>query len=111
MFGHCGQNMHGQAVGLREINGGEFDASFHQVADKSDIAGQSVKFAMISVAPCTRHAVSALASAGRSFFLPDSTSLNSPTSFQRPPFRKSVTAVRCASSPKPEMPCFSVLTR
>jgi hypothetical protein len=39
---------------------------------------------MMSSAPCTRHAAGALASSGRSFF-PDSTSLNSPTSFQRPP--------------------------
>jgi hypothetical protein len=36
--------MNGQAVGLREIDGNELDASFHQIRDKGDVAGQAVEF-------------------------------------------------------------------
>jgi hypothetical protein len=43
--------------------------------------------AITSLALCLRHAFSAFSSSGRSLRLPDSTSVNSATSFQRPPLR------------------------
>jgi DDE superfamily endonuclease len=64
-----------------------------------------------SLAPYARQAWMALASIGRSERLPLSTSTNSFTSDQLPPFRKSATALRCASMPSPDFPCLSVETR
>src|SRR5262245_59129013 len=53
----------------------------------------------------------ASASFRRSVFFPLSTSTNSFTSDQLPPFRYSATALRCASMPRPDLPCRSVETR
>src|SRR5690242_2026062 len=66
---------------------------------------------MTSLAPISRQSWNAFASSGRSAFLPLSVSLNSFTSCQLPPLRKSSTAVRCASMPRPLLPWRIVETR
>ena len=68
-------------------------------------------FATTSVAPWMRHEASARCSSGRSFRRPLSTSTCSATNLQRPPFRNSATAWRCASRPRPLRPCRAVDTR
>ena len=65
--------------------------------------------AMIRRALCRRQAASAACSCGRSLRPPLSTSVNSATGWT--PFRCASTAARCASSPRPDLPCLSVLTR
>jgi hypothetical protein len=59
VLGDCGENVHGQAVGLREIDGGELHASFHQRADKGYVTRQSVElfddeFCAMHAARCRR---------------------------------------------------------
>jgi hypothetical protein len=67
--------------------------------------------ATISRAFVLRHASSAFANSGRSLRRPLSTSTNSWVSCQCPPSKKALTFSRCASKPRPERPCRSVLTR
>ena len=43
MLGDGGQNVDGQPVGLGHIASDEVRAALHQICDKSDVAGQSVK--------------------------------------------------------------------
>jgi hypothetical protein len=58
----------------------------------------------------SRQSANAAAICGRSFFLPDSISVNSPTSAPRAPATCRETASRCASRPSPEAPYCAVDT-
>jgi len=62
-------------------------------------------------APWMRQAAIAFRSSGRSFFLPLSTSTNSPTTCHRSPLRKFTTEFLWAAMPSPDSPCRVVETR
>jgi hypothetical protein len=102
---------HGHPVRVRHVGGHEIDARLLQAEQEVRVAGQPVELGDDERRAVQRQVRIAFANSGRSLRLPLSTSVNSSTSDHAPPFRKSVTAFRCASSPKPERPCRSVLTR
>jgi hypothetical protein len=43
VFGDCGQNVYGEAVGLREVHGREVNFGFHQAGYEVDVAYQTVE--------------------------------------------------------------------
>src|ERR1700738_3945261 len=98
MVANCSPNVHAgggrslivlyaQLSPAVHVAGHEIDLALHQAADEMDVGGNRSSFAMTSFALCFRQAVRAFSSSGRSERLPLSTSVNSPTSFHRPPFK------------------------
>ena len=51
MLGDSREDMHGQPVGLWEVDRDELDAAFHEVRDECDVTGEPVQLRDNSVAP------------------------------------------------------------
>lgn len=102
-------NSYSSACGLStEIN--RTDDSIN-VAMKINRLASLSSLAISKVASCFPHASSTCDRTGLSFFLPDSTSVNSATMVILVVAAKSRTALRCASRPRPLLPCLFDETR
>ena len=105
MLGDGREDVNGQSVRGRHIDGHEVDAAFHQIRDEGDVAGQPVE-----PGDNQRGAVlAALVERGLEL-RPDSTSVNSDRRRAAGPICRA-TAARCASIPRPLAPWRSVETR
>jgi hypothetical protein len=87
VFGNGCQDMHRQPVGLREVYRMKFHARLHEVRDERHVASKSVEFGNDQGCSMQPAEFQRLGELGAITALAASTSVNSATSFQRPPLR------------------------